>query len=137
MAEEETLTDQEEVGEEEYVDTAPTSPFLLGFDVADPAIQDVFVNEAFIAVGNTDVSILFGTSIPASDNKFRPVFRAFMSHDTFLNLMNIWASRADFLAKAYEGKPLSLREIEAENPEKFRELYEEMTGVRDGKESEE
>lgn len=120
------------VHDDDTIEDAVNNDFgLLNFDVLDPNIQDVFVNNAYIAVGVSEISILFGTEIPASANKFRPVFRAFMSHDTFLRLMPVWSKRAEFLLKAYEGKPLSLREIGEENPEKIRELYEEMTSIEE------
>jgi hypothetical protein len=105
-------------GSNESDHSRPSVPF----DPLDPGITDVYADDAYISIGNTNVSLIFTTTLAAA-NRVKPSVRVFLSHGDFVNLMKIWETRRDLLAKAYDGAPMTLREMDNE---KVSRLFEEM-----------
>jgi hypothetical protein len=85
------------------------------FDLDDPSIKTTYANTTHIIVGQGDVSITFGfQAIEARDNPATNLVRVVMTHDSFMRMMEFWATRYHFLNTLYGGKPKTLRDMDTE-----------------------
>jgi|GEM_PF-3487580 len=83
------------------------------FDLEDASLETTYVNTTHAIVGEGDITLYFGFQ-PIAGNDFTAfnVKRMAMTHDSFMRMMEYWATRYRFLETLYGGKPITLRDAD-------------------------
>ena len=96
-------------------------------DVTDPSIQNVFANDVFVAIGESDISLLFSFSFWDGGSKVnKPSVRIILSHNNFTKIIDFMQKRAELLRTAYSGDP---PDILSGDPNELRLAFERMYGT--------
>ena len=93
-------------------------------DPSDPRIQDVYANDTFVEIGNSEISIVFAQDY--YDNgvkKAKPSVRVTFTHNSFMRMMDFWEQRAKFLRRVYADRAPHLY---AGNTDELRRASEEL-----------
>jgi hypothetical protein len=93
-------------------------------DVTDPQIQDVFANDVFVDIGESEISLLFSRSFYANGVRHsKPSVRIILSHDNYMRMIAFLEKRAKLLHRAYANRTPNLY---AGNPDVLREAFAEL-----------
>lgn len=94
----------------------PSTPY----DFTDPNIEVVYASVSAAIVGNTDISLYFGTeALTTEGSKSSLSHRIVITHHQFLRMMEYWATRYDVIQTMFEDTPMSFRQVEERDPERF------------------
>lgn len=117
------MPENSENGSDPTQDLNKNSP--MPFPVQDVGISEIVANTTHITLGNSEVSIYFGTTNDIT-SMTTPSVRVIIPQYHFVKMMEHWAKYYDFLMNVYEGYPPSLNTVDPE-------LLAENLGILFGK----
>jgi hypothetical protein len=93
-------------------------------DAADPRIQDIYANDVFVEIGESEISLLFSHDFYANGSKTaKPSVRIILSHDSYMRMVEFWEKRAKLLRRVYMNRTPNLY---AGDPEETRKAFAEL-----------
>ncbi len=91
---------------------------------ADPRIQDVYANDVYIEIGESDISLLFSYDFYSNGVKqAKPSVRIILTHDNYMRMSDFLEKRARLFRRAYMNRTPNLY---SGNHEELRKAFDEL-----------
>ena len=96
-------------------------------DLHDPNTPSYYANVSFISLGGSEIILTFGSYMDGDGRGSTvPVAKITITHDNFMRMVELWATRYQFLNKIYGQNRTSMATID---PILFQSALAEMLGT--------
>lgn len=121
------MADEEKESKGTKVPDGEPRPF--GFNPFTLDIPDLYVNNADVLIGASEISLVFAHNIGGDNSASNPLVRLTMTHYNFLMLMKYFNKRVEFLDSLYKDRLVTLNDVAINEPESLQEAFEKMRKV--------
>ena len=96
----------------------------LFIDPSDPDIRDIFANDVFVDIGESEISLIFSYDFYANGvKKAKPSVRIILTHDNFVRMIEFLDKRVTLLRSIYGSR---MPNLFLGDPEEIRKAFEVM-----------
>ena len=95
-----------------------------GIDADDSRIQEVYANDVYVDIGESEISLLFSSGFNVNGVKqAKPSVRIILTHDTYMRMVSFLEKRAKLLRRVYMNRTPNLY---AGDQEELRQAFNEL-----------